>query len=119
MVKTKRIYDKVEKDDGIQVLVDGLWPRGLKKEEIKIDLWLKEVAPSTELRKWFSHDPSRWKEFCKRYKQELTNDKEKRKVLIELTKIAERGNLTLIYSAKDREHNNAVALNKLIEDLLK
>ena len=119
MIKTKRIYDIVEKDNGMQVLVDRLWPRGLKKEEIKIDLWLKEVAPSTELRKWFSHDPTRWKEFCKRYKWELTNDEERRKVLRELTKMAERRNLTLIYSAKDREHNNAVALKKLIEDLLK
>ncbi len=119
MVRAKRIYDIVEKDDGIRILVDRLWPRGLKKEEIKIDQWLKEVAPTNELRKWFSHDPSRWKEFCKRYMWELTNDEEKRKVLRELTKMAERGNLTLIYSTKDREHNNAVALKKLIEDLLK
>jgi uncharacterized protein YeaO (DUF488 family) len=119
MLKTKRIYDKVEKDDGIRVLVDRLWPRGLKKEEIKIDLWLKEVAPSIELRKWFSHDFSRWKGFCKKYEEELTNDEEKRKALTELTKMAEGGNLTLIYSAKDKEHNNAVALKKLIENLLK
>jgi uncharacterized protein YeaO (DUF488 family) len=119
MVKTKRIYDKVEKDDGIRVLVDKLWPRGLKKEEIKIDLWLKRVAPSTELRRWFSHDPSRWKEFCEKYKQELTKDEEKRKALMELIKLASRGNLTLIYSAKDKEHNNAVVLKKLVESLLK
>jgi uncharacterized protein YeaO (DUF488 family) len=119
MVKIKRAYDKVEKDDGIRVLVDRLWPRGLKQEEIKIDLWLKEVAASTELRKWFSHDPSRWKEFCMKYNQELKNDEEKRKALIELGELASRGNLTLIYSAKDEKHNNAVVLKKLIESLLK
>jgi uncharacterized protein YeaO (DUF488 family) len=119
MIKIKRVYEKVEKQNGIQVLVDRLWPRGVKKEEIKIDLWLKEVAPSTELRKCFSHDSSRWKEFCKKYKEELTHDEEKRKALTELTKMAERGNLTLIYSAKDKEHNNAVVLKKLIESLLK
>jgi uncharacterized protein YeaO (DUF488 family) len=118
MVRTKRAYDKIDRDDEIRVLVDRLWPRGLKKEEIKIDLWLKEVAPSTELRKWFSHDPSRWKDFCKKYKQELTNNEEKRKALMELVKLASRENLTLIYSAKDKEHNNAVVLKKLVESLL-
>lgn len=78
----------MEKDYGIRALVDELWPRGLKKEEIKIDLWLKEVAPSTELRKWFSHLPSRWKEFCKRYKQEFTGNEEKRRFLIRLAEMA-------------------------------
>ena len=119
MIKIKRAHDKVEKGDRIRVLVDRLWPRGLKKEEIKIDLWLKVIAPSTELRKWFSHDPSRWKEFCKKYNQELTYDEEKRKALIELSELASRGNLTLIYSAKDEKHNNAVVLKKLMENLLK
>ncbi len=119
MIKTKRVYDEVEKDDGIRVLVDRLWPRGIKKEEVKIDLWLKEVAPSIELRKWFSHEPSRWKEFCKRYKEELRMDEEKKIALSELTKIATRKKLTLIYSAKDKEHNNAVVLKKLLENLLK
>lgn len=119
MLKTKRIYEKAEKDDGIRVLVDRLWPRGLKKEEIKIDLWLKEVAPSIELRRWFSHDFSRWKGFCKKYKEELTIDEEQRKAFMELAKLATKGNLTLIYSAKDKEHNNAVALKKLMENPLK
>ena len=119
MIKTKRVYDEVEKDDGIRVLVDRLWPRGIKKEGVKIDLWLKEVAPSIELRKWFSHEPSRWKEFCKRYKEELRMDEEKKIALSELTKIATRKKLTLIYSAKDKEHNNAVVLKKLLENLLK
>ena len=119
MIKTKRVYDEVEKDDGIRVLVDRLWPRGIKKEEVKIDLWLKEVAPSIELRKWFSHEPSRWKEFCKRYKEELRMDEEKKIALSVLTKIATRKKLTLIYSAKDKEHNNAVVLKKLLENLLK
>ena len=119
MIKTKRGYDEVEKDDGIRVLVDRLWPRGIKKEEVKIDLWLKEVAPSTELRKWFSHDPSRWREFCKRYREELRKDEEKKIALSELVKIAGRDELTLVYSAKDKEHNNAVALKNLIDGLLK
>ena len=119
MIKAKRVYDEVEKDDGIRVLVDRLWPRGIKKEEVKIDLWLKEVAPSIELRKWFSHDPFRWKEFCKRYREELIKDEEKKIALSELTKIATRGKLTLVYSAKDKEHNNAIVLKKLLESLLK
>ena len=119
MIKAKRVYDEVEKDDGIRVLVDRLWPRGIKKDEIKIDLWLQEVAPSTELRKWFSHDSSRWKEFCKRYKTELRKDEEKKIALSELTKIATREKLTLVYSAKDKEHNNAIVLKKLLESLLK
>ena len=118
MIKAKRVYDEVEKDDGIRVLVDKLWPRGIKKDEIKVDLWLKEVAPSTELRKWFSHDSSRWKEFCKRYKTELRKDEEKKIALSELTKIATREKLTLVYSAKDKEHNNAIVLKKLLEGLL-
>ena len=119
MINAKRVYDEVEKDDGIRVLVDKLWPRGIKKDEIKVDLWLKKVAPSTELRKWFSHDSTRWKEFCKRYKEELRMDEEKKIALSELTKIATREKLTLVYSAKDKEHNNAVVLKKLLEGLLK
>ncbi len=119
MIRIKRAYDKVEKSDGVRVLVDKLWPRGFKKNEVEIDLWLKEVAPSTELRKWFSHDPSRWKEFCKRYNEELTKDEEKKKALMELVKMAGRKDLTLVYSAKDKENNNAVALKKLIDGLLK
>lgn len=115
MIEIKRIYDKPEKEDGFRILVDKLWPRGLKKEEVKIDLWLKQIAPSTELRKWFSHDPFRWKGFCEKYKEELTKDAGKKKVLLELAAMAGRGNLTLVYSARDEEHNNAIALKELIE----
>lgn len=86
--------------------------------EVKIDLWLKEVAPSRELRKWFSHDPSRWKEFQKRYKEEFKKD-EKKEALMELAEIADKGNLTLIYSAKDEEHNNTLAIKGFIDGLLK
>jgi uncharacterized protein YeaO (DUF488 family) len=119
MVKTKRVYDEVGKDDGIRVLVDRLWPRGLKKESIKIKLWLKQIAPSNELRKWFSHDPSRWRGFCKRYKQELIRDEEKKKTLMHLVEIAGSEDFTLVYGAKDKEHNNAQALKEFIENLLK
>jgi uncharacterized protein YeaO (DUF488 family) len=118
MVKIKRVYEDVGKDDGTRVMVDRLWPRGLKKEDIKINLWLKEVAPSNELRKWFSHDPSRWKEFCKRYKQELTKHEEKKKALLHLIEMARSEDLTLVYGAKDKEHNNAQALKEIIEGLL-
>ncbi|HXG31148.1 MAG TPA: DUF488 family protein [Thermodesulfobacteriota bacterium] len=109
MVKTKRVYDKAEKEDRIRVLIDGLWPRGLKKEEVKIDLWLKEVAPSRELRRWFSHDPSRWEEFQKRYIEELRKEG-KRNALLNLVDMAKRGNLTLVYSARDEKHNNATVV---------
>ena len=115
MIKIKLIYDKPEKEDGFRNLVDKLWPRGLKKGEVKIDLWLKQVAPSTELRKWFSHDPSRWKGFCEKYKEELTREPGEKKVLMELVEMAGRGNLTLVYSARDEEHNNAIALKEMIE----
>lgn len=108
-VKIKRVYDKPDKEDGKRILVDRLWPRGLTKEKADIDLWLKEVAPSTGLRKWFGHDPDKWDEFQKRYRQELKNNKEKIAVLKERIK---RGLVTLVYGAKDEEHNEALVLKK-------
>lgn len=112
MLKIKRVYDPASKDDGKRILVDRLWPRGINKEKAKIDEWLKDIAPSDELRKWFSHEPSKWQEFRKRYKKEL----EERGELLERLRVeAKKGNITLLYAAKDREHNNAVVLKEVIE----
>lgn len=99
--------------DGIRILVDRLWPRGLTKEKARIDLWLKEIAPSPELRKWFSHDPGKWEEFKKRYLNELSENKESVAILKEqLTK----GNVTLIFGARDELHNEAIVLKELLTD---
>ncbi len=111
MVKLKRAYDPPAPDDGCRVLVDRLWPRGVSKQEAAIDHWLKEVAPSDELRRWFGHDPDKWEEFRRRYRQEL---KEKEGAITFLRKKREQGNLTLIYAAKDTQHNNAVALKEYL-----
>lgn len=112
MIKTKRIYDPASKDDGTRILVDRLWPRGLKKEDAKIDEWMKDIAPSDKLRKWFSHDPLKWDEFIKRYKKELSPKEE----LTGMIKAAvKEGTVTLLFSAKDLERNNAVALKEFIE----
>ena len=111
MVKIKRIYDPVSSDDGKRILIDRLWPRGVKKEEAKIDEWLRDVAPSDELRKWFSHDPSKYQEFKKRYVKEL----EKKSELVEkVKKEAKKETVTLLFSAKDTEHNNATALKEIL-----
>ncbi|MEW6202092.1 MAG: DUF488 domain-containing protein [bacterium] len=111
-IKIKRIYDKVDKDDGFRILVDRLWPRGLSKEKAQVDLWLKDIAPSNELRKWFNHDPVRWDEFQNRYKKELDG---KKQLIMELKKIVkDRMVVTLLFSASDKEHNNAAALKKII-----
>ena len=104
-IRTKRAYDPPTPDDGRRVLVDRLWPRGLKKAEAQIDLWLKEAAPSAELRRWFGHDPARWDEFRRRYAAELDKN---RPVLAPLLEADDR--LTLLFAARDPEHNNAVAL---------
>lgn len=110
MVKIKRVYEKPEAEDGIRILVDRLWPRGLTKEKASIDLWLKDIAPSTQLRKWFDHDPEKWNEFKKRYLAELKENKESVALLKEkLTK----GDVTLIFGAKDEEHNEALVLKEL------
>ncbi|MFB6491069.1 MAG: DUF488 domain-containing protein [Thermoproteus sp. AZ2] len=111
MIKVKRVYDPPEPDDGLRILVDRLWPRGVKKESAKIDLWLKEVAPSDELRRWFGHDPAKWEEFKARYAEELRGNP----AFEELKRLAASGNITLLYAARDRAHNNAVVLKELLE----
>ena len=108
-MKIKRVYEKPEKDDGIRILVDRLWPRGLTKEKAGIDLWLKDIAPSTELRKWFGHDPVKWKEFRKRYSNELKKNEEQVSLLKDKMK---KGTVTLVYGAKDEEHNEALVLKE-------
>ncbi len=115
MISIERIYNPV-KGDGLRILVDRLWPRGLTKDEAKIDLWLKEISPSNELRKWYGHDPARWVEFKKKFFQELDQKKE----LVEQILIrAREEDLILLYGAKDEEHNNAVALKEYIETILR
>lgn len=113
MIKIKRVYEKMSKDDGCRVLVDRLWPRGMKKEAAHIDLWMKEVAPSDALRKWFGHEPEKWPEFQKRYRAELAK---KQELVAHLKKMAhEHATLTLVYGAKDEQHNQAVALAKMLK----
>ncbi len=111
MIKIKRIYDPVSEDDGKRILVDRLWPRGVKKEDVGIDEWLKDIAPGDGLRKWFSHDLSKWQEFKKRYQREL---KDKSELIEKLKKEAKRGKVTLLFAAKDVEHNNAVVMKEVI-----
>ncbi len=115
MIKLKRIYEKFEEDDGFRILVERLWPRGIKKEDARIDLWLKEIAPSNELRKWFSHDSNKWDEFKNRYFQELNNKKDVVNKLLEIIK--NNKNVTFLYSTKENNFNNAVALKEYIEKL--
>ncbi|MHB8844260.1 MAG: DUF488 domain-containing protein [Nitrospirota bacterium] len=112
MVVVKRIYDPLSRTDGKRILVDRLWPRGIRKDEARIDAWLKDIAPSTELRKSFGHDPDKWPLFKTRYKQEL---KEHGELVDELRRTAKKGRVTLLFSAKDREHNNAVVLKEVLE----
>lgn len=113
MIRIGRIYEKPGKGNGFRILVDRLWPRGVKKSEAKINLWLKDIAPSDSLRKWFSHDPEKWKEFQKRYRAELKGRKELLRQIKRLEK--ENKNIMLIYSAKDKEHNNAVVLAEILK----
>lgn len=112
MIRTRRVYDPPEPGDGTRFLVERLWPRGMKKEELPLDGWLKDAAPSDELRRWFSHDPAKWDEFRRRYDAELEG---KPDVLQPLREAARQGNVTLLYSARDTEHNNAVALKEYLE----
>ncbi len=110
MISIKRVYDAPERSDGFRVLVDRLWPRGVSKETSRIDLWLKDVAPSKQLREWFSHDPAKWEEFRKRYSVEL---KDKQELLKQIRAIEKREKtVTLLYAAKDKEHNQAVVLKE-------
>jgi uncharacterized protein YeaO (DUF488 family) len=113
MIQIKRAYKEVSKDDGFRILVDRLWPRGLSKEKLKIDLWLKEIAPSPELRKSFGHDPDKWDWFRTSYMEEL---KEKSELISSVKKLGqEKGKVTLVYAAKDEKHNNAVVLQELVK----
>lgn len=109
--KIKRVYERPDKEDGVRILVDRLWPRGLTKAKASVDLWLKDVAPSTELRKWFGHDPAKWTEFKTRYRAELRENDEQVKLL--KAEIA-KGKVTLVYGAKDEEHNEAVVLQEFL-----
>lgn len=112
MIKLKRAYEPAESSDGARYLVERLWPRGVKKTALRIDGWLKDIAPSTELRQWFSHDVKKWREFQKRYVRELNANRE---ALGPLVEAARGGNVTLVYSAHDTEHNNAVVLKEYLE----
>jgi uncharacterized protein YeaO (DUF488 family) len=116
MIKVKRIYGKLDKGDGFRILVDRLWPRGLSKEKARVDLWLKEIAPSDKLRKWYAHDPEKWLEFRKRYFKELGPHEELINLII---KKAEEGDVSLLYSSKEERLNNAVALKEYIEEKLR
>lgn len=124
MIRVKRVYDPPEKDDGERFLVERLWPRGVKKEALQMTAWLKEVAPSTELRKWFGHDPERWPEFQKRYRRELDALAKKdsgdsgSNPLDQLLEAARGGRLTLLFSARDTEHNSALVLREYLESHL-
>ncbi len=113
MIKLKRVYENPAHEDGVRILVERLWPRGLAKEHAAIDIWLKDIAPSPELRKWFSHDPEKWKGFCERYREELDQNKDLVNVLKEKIK---KGTVTFVYAAKDEEHNSAVALKMFLEN---
>jgi uncharacterized protein YeaO (DUF488 family) len=111
-IKLKRAYEKPLETDGTRILVDRLWPRGLTKRKARIDLWLKEIAPSTELRKWFGHDPAKWRSFRGRYGTELKHHPEQLKLI---RSKAKEGTVTLIYGARDQEHNEAVVLKQFLE----
>jgi uncharacterized protein YeaO (DUF488 family) len=115
-IAVKRVYEPVAKSDGYRVLVDRVWPRGLKKEDVALDVWAKELAPSTVLRKWFGHDPARWEAFRHRYASELDKQKSFWQPLITR---AERHRVTLLFGAKDEEHNQAVALKMYLDNWMK
>jgi uncharacterized protein YeaO (DUF488 family) len=112
MIQLKRVYEKASRKDGIRILVDRLWPRGLTKERAAVTLWLKDVAPSTELRKWFGHDPAKWRQFQARYRKELRDKKEALKLLKQKSK---EHTVNLVYGARDEEHNEALVLKKVLE----
>lgn len=110
-IRLKRAYEPPSADDGTRILIDRLWPRGVRKDDAAIDEWMKEIAPSTELRKWFNHDPERWLEFQRRYTAELA---QRTAELDRLRELARQGTLTLVYSAHDEVHNDAVVLKNLL-----
>jgi uncharacterized protein YeaO (DUF488 family) len=114
MILIKRVYEDKSEEDGYRVLVDRLWPRGLSKEKAGIDLWMKEIGPSDELRKWFNHDPVKWEEFKSKYNEEL---KDKKDLLAELKNLeSKHSKLTLLYGARDEQHNQAVVIAKELGD---
>lgn len=108
-IRIKRVYEQPDKHDGRRILVDRLWPRGLTKEKASVDLWLKDIAPSTALRKWFGHDPDKWEAFKERYLAELKNNREPIRLL---KQELDKGDVTLVYGAKDKEHNEAVVIQE-------
>ena len=116
MIKLKRVYEDAEKQDGSRVLVERLWPRGISKERAKLDLWLKEVAPSPGLRTWFGHDPAKWEEFRRKYVEELQQQEGD---LAQLRELTEKGDVTFIYAAKDTEHNAAIVLKDFLDGTFK
>ena len=115
MIQLKRVYEKPDPHDGTRFLIERLWPRGIRKDELHAEAWLKEAGPSTELRKWFSHDPEKWTEFQRRYFAELNDRPEAWRPILEAAK---NGTVTLLYSSHDVEHNNAVALKRYLEKKL-
>lgn len=112
-IKLKRIYEDYQTSDGYRILVDRLWPRGIKKEDTHIDLWLKEIAPSTELRKWFQHEVKKWPAFSEKYAEEISRNQEATEQLCDILK--KENTITLLYGAKDEKHNQAVVLKKWLE----
>ncbi len=116
-VKIKRAYQPQEPSDGYRVLVDRLWPRGVKKEELRLDEWAKDLAPSPDLRKWFGHDPARWEEFRQQYKEELSSP-ERRRILAALVDRSRWGPITLVYGARDEEHNGAVVVREALKEMI-
>jgi len=116
MIRIKRVYREPNSRDGIRILVDRIWPRGISKEQARIAAWRKDLAPSSSLRKWFGHDPNKWEAFRNRYRKELAYA-EPRKALKELARLSHQKTLTLVYSAADEEHNQAVVLKELLEEL--
>ena len=116
MIRLKRAYAPAAAEDGRRFLVDRVWPRGVRKDDLQLTAWLKEAGPSTELRTWFGHDPARWEEFQRRYRQEL----ERRPTVLDpLLEAARQGDVTLVYSARDEQHNQAVVLRQVLEERLR
>jgi uncharacterized protein YeaO (DUF488 family) len=113
LIRIKRVYEPPEKDDGFRILVDRLWPRGMSKKKAKLNMWMKEIAPSDELRSWFNHDPDKWEEFQKKYGSELSEKGDLIQQVMHLEK--NEGTVTLVFAAKDEEHNNAVVLKEVLQ----
>lgn len=111
-IRVKRVYEPATPNDGYRVLVDGIWPRGVSKSDLAADEWRKELAPSKSLRQWFGHDPDKWDEFQRRYREELAKRQDD---LARLRDLAGQGSLTLLYAARDENHNNALALKRILE----